>query len=180
MTIVINFFAGPGSGKSTTAAALYSEMKLQGYSVELVREYVKNWAWEGKVPNKYDQVYLFGKQARAEYSLYKKVDYIITDSPILQSGFYEYINLKRELTYPSVVNFLQMAKEDGIVHINIFLKRNKEYVEKGRFQTEQQVIKLDEEMKQWLTNKQIDFIELNCLDKDRVDSMINIIRKDKE
>jgi adenylate kinase family enzyme len=30
---VINLFAGPGAGKSTTAAALFSKMKWKGYNV---------------------------------------------------------------------------------------------------------------------------------------------------
>jgi ATP:corrinoid adenosyltransferase len=88
-TKVINMFGGSGIGKSTTAAGLYHQMKLQGLNVELVREYVKGWAWAGTKVNTYDQVYIFGKQARSEYMLYGKVDYIVTDSPILLSPIYD-------------------------------------------------------------------------------------------
>ena len=35
---VINFYGGPGSGKSTAAAGLFYKMKLGGYSVELTDE----------------------------------------------------------------------------------------------------------------------------------------------
>ena len=38
---VLNIFGGPGSGKTTSACALFSEMKMQGYSVEYVSEYAK-------------------------------------------------------------------------------------------------------------------------------------------
>ena len=30
---VINFYGGPGSGKSTAAAGLFYQMKIQGYKV---------------------------------------------------------------------------------------------------------------------------------------------------
>jgi len=38
----INFLAGPGAGKSTTTAWIFSELKLRQVSVELVTEYVKS------------------------------------------------------------------------------------------------------------------------------------------
>ena len=175
MTKVINLFAGPGCGKSSTAAALFAEMKLRGYSVELVREVVKDWAYEGKVPCKYDQVYLFGAQARSEYILYGQVDYVITDSPVLLCGFYEQYHLKRELTYPSIVNFLEMAKQEGTEHINLFLKRHKPFVQKGRYQTEEQSKQVDIDMKQWLASKNVEFIEIDCLDRERVEEILKLI-----
>jgi len=48
MTRVINLLGGPGVGKSTAAAKLFAKYKDEGKSVELVREYVKDWAWEGR------------------------------------------------------------------------------------------------------------------------------------
>lgn len=40
--IVINIFGAPGAGKSTTAAALFALMKLEGYKVELATEHAKD------------------------------------------------------------------------------------------------------------------------------------------
>ena len=39
--IVINFWGGPNSGKSTQAAGLFHRMKADNYSVEVVNEYAK-------------------------------------------------------------------------------------------------------------------------------------------
>ncbi len=36
-SIVINFFAGPGSGKSTTAAGVFFTLKTAGQKAELVQ-----------------------------------------------------------------------------------------------------------------------------------------------
>ncbi len=88
MTKVINFFAGPGTGKSTTAAGLFHRMKMDGENVELVTEYAKDMVWEGRHSVLDDQIYLFAKQNRRIVRLIDKVDYIITDSPLLMGIAY--------------------------------------------------------------------------------------------
>lgn len=69
-TTIINLYGGPGAGKSTSAAFLYYLLKANGFNVELVREYVKDWAWEKRVITNYDQIYFLGKQVRRESLLY--------------------------------------------------------------------------------------------------------------
>jgi len=36
MTLVVNLYGGPGTGKSTTAAATFAELKMAGINCELV------------------------------------------------------------------------------------------------------------------------------------------------
>jgi tRNA uridine 5-carbamoylmethylation protein Kti12 len=81
MTTVINLFGGPGTGKSTLATNLFYIMKSKDINVELVREYVKSWAYNNREPKEYDLIYLLGKQSSYETQLYGKVDYVVTDSP---------------------------------------------------------------------------------------------------
>ena len=38
MSLIINMFAGPGAGKSTTEEELFYKLKHDGYNVELVIE----------------------------------------------------------------------------------------------------------------------------------------------
>jgi ATP:corrinoid adenosyltransferase len=45
---VINLWAGPGAGKSTTASGLFYLMKTADMQVELVTEYAKDMTWEGR------------------------------------------------------------------------------------------------------------------------------------
>lgn len=142
-TTVINLLAGPGVGKSTFAADLFSALKKQGRSVELVREFVKDWAWEGKAPGMFDQVYILGNQAHAESMLYGKVEYIITDSPLLLSPFYERYNYKIDTVSNAVNKFLLLAAQNGVVHRNFWLKRTTEYKSEGRFQKKDAILELD-------------------------------------
>ena len=101
-TKVINLFGGSGIGKSTLAAALFTEMKTKLYDVELVTEFVKTMAWDGIKPTLYDQVYILGNQSKCETRLYNKVEYVITDSPLFLGPIYEEYYSGYNLTLESV------------------------------------------------------------------------------
>src|SRR5271156_5139176 len=89
MKKIVCLWGGPGTGKSTTCAGLFHKLKKLGLNVEMNREYVKDWVWEGREIISGDQVYITAKQARKEV-LYmrKEMDIIITDSPLALTTFY--------------------------------------------------------------------------------------------
>ena len=80
---VINFFGGPNLGKSTTAAGLFYKMKINGHSVEFVTEYAKDVTWEDRQSVLKDQLYIFANQNRRLERLRDKVQFVITDSPLI-------------------------------------------------------------------------------------------------
>lgn len=151
-TTVINLFGGPGTGKSTTASDIYSELKKQGESVELVREYVKHWAYTKKKIGKYDQIYLLGKQSHYESFLYGTVRYIVTDSPILLAGFYAtyYHGTIANYVEEAAKGFVNHSLEEGVKHLNFLLGRNLPYDPQGRYETEDQAIHLDNHLEDYL------------------------------
>lgn len=175
-TTVINLFAGPGCGKSTLAAGLFQAMKLRGGDVELVREYAKNWAWENRKPSKYDQVYFFGKQVRNESLLYGKVKYIVTDSPILLSAYYEKKEIGTEILLPSV---LGVWKQPDVKRVNFFLERHKPYVQKGRFQSETEAREIDKDLRKFLIANQVNFVTLTCKDDNRIANVLKYLGIDR-
>jgi thymidylate kinase len=177
MTTVINMLGGSGIGKSTTAAGLYHAMKSAGYNVELVREYVKNWAWDGKKVGQYDQIYIFGKQARSEYMLYGKVDYIVTDSPILLSPVYEkFYNDGDSMIETAAVKFLRKAENNGITHLNFVLNRTKEFISRGRYETEEQAKQIDAEVINFLNENNVDYYSLSCDDSERIVNIMKVVK----
>ncbi len=149
MTKIINLYGGPGTGKSTSAAYIFAKLKSMGKNVELVREYVKAWAWEGRIPCTYDQIYFLGKQVRHESMLYGKVDYIVTDSPVMMGGYYA-----KKYSSPEFADgikimidtYYNQSQEDGHHHYHIFLNRSKGYNPAGRYQTEEQAREIDVEL----------------------------------
>lgn len=157
MTTVINLFAGPGAGKSTLAADIYVHMKKANLSCELVREYVKDWAWEGRIISGFDQFYVLGKQIRKESLLYGKVDFIVTDSPLWSSAFYEkHYEGTTHLT-ESVKSFVSYAEEHDVRFVNYFLARPDIYQQEGRYQTEAEARQIDIEMIEMLKSLNLSF-----------------------
>lgn len=145
-TLIVNMFGGPGSGKSTLAAGLFAELKRAGISCELVAEYVKEWAWEGKQVRNYDEFYIFGQQVRRETRLYGKVPVLITDRPLeLSAVFSQFFGLKgaAEALAASASEIRAWAKQDGHSCLDIKVRRTPGYDQNGRFQTEQESNVLD-------------------------------------
>lgn len=176
-TKVINMFGGSGIGKSTTAAGLYHQMKLEGLNVELVREYVKGWAWAGTKVNTYDQVYIFGKQARSEYMLYGKVDYIITDSPILLSPVYDlFYNGEDAMVQDSAFRFIKKAEKNGVQHINFLLERQKPFNPEGRYETEEQAKAVDTYVREFLNTNQVAYHTVACSDEERINFILSKLK----
>lgn len=142
---VINLFAGPGAGKSTTAAGLFHSMKLDKFNVELVTEYAKDLTWDERWGTLDDQLYVFAKQHNRLYRLRDKVDYVVTDSPLLVGLMY-----KKPNYLPLHFDKLVMEAWNTYENYNFFLHRRKEYVQVGRTQTLEQAQEVDTRVKNYL------------------------------
>jgi hypothetical protein len=126
---VINFYGGPGSGKSTMAAAVFTKLKWFGYNVELVPEFAKDLVWEKRSKTLDDQIYIFGKQNHRLHRLIGQVDFAITDSPLLNSIYY---CQEDRPSFKSLVLDVYRSYQN----IDIFVERCKVYNPSGRLQTE--------------------------------------------
>ena len=177
MSLIVNFFGGPGIGKSTQSAGLFTEMKKRHMDVELTYEFPKVVAWEENFSAIKDQFYITANQHRNISRLYGKVRYIIVDSPIILGLIYkDRYNDKPE--YPAMfydesydVFILSLFKKYD--SLNIFLNRNDStYNQNGRFQDLKESKEIDEEIKQKLTVNNIPFIEFGVHENTAVDIQI--------
>ncbi len=148
---VINFFGGPGTGKSTTAAGVFCAMKHLKWNVELVTEFAKELTWEDRFNTLQDQLFVFAQQNRRLERLKSKVDWVVTDSPLILGNLYisdNYFN-----TYSALVNEVF----DHYDNVNFLLNRVKEYNPVGRTQTEEEARVLDDASKVLLDERQLPY-----------------------
>jgi nicotinamide riboside kinase len=136
MSIVINLFAGPGVGKSTTAAKVFAELKMRGVNCEMALEFAKDKVWEESFKTMDDQIYIFGKQFHKIWRLKDKVDVIICDSPLPISIVYDRENSK---TFHKLI----MEQFNKFQNKNYYVIRSTDYQESGRVQTKEEAEKVD-------------------------------------
>lgn len=135
MTTVINLFGSSGSGKSTTALGLAYQLKMQGYKVELVTEWIKEKIFSEDFSVMKDQLYIFAKQRRKQFILQDKgLDFIITDSPLVLSSFYG----RKYNTIDSLIESVIFNEFSKFNNLNFFLKRTHPFDPVGRMETEEQ------------------------------------------
>jgi hypothetical protein len=137
--VVINLFGGPGVGKSTNAARIFSELKESGVNCELVQEYAKRKTWEKNHVALADQFLVFGKQRHAMITAAQDVDMIITDSPLVLGIIYD-------KTGNSLLHHLIYQEHCAFHNLNFRLNRVKPYQSAGRNQTEDEAKEKDVEV----------------------------------
>lgn len=154
---IINFYGGPGTGKSTAAAATFAELKYRGVNCEYIQEYAKDAAWEKRGPKVFlAQEYIFGKQHFRFARVCEEVDVLITDSPILLGLAYMPI----DFNMPSLRNVIKEAYSN-YDNVDIFLVRKKAYNPKGRNQTEDEAKLLDGKINTLLDDNKIPYITMD-------------------
>lgn len=153
MTKVINLVAGPGSGKSTTAAGIFYELKRQDINAELATEYAKDVVWEKSTAKLGNQVYIMAKQHHRLWRLKDQVDVIVTDCPLFLSLYY---GKKQSQNFEALALELFHDFDNEV----FFIGRQKKYNPMGRIQTEEKAKEIDVELLELLKKHDItyDFI----------------------
>jgi len=175
-TLVVNFFAGPGVGKSSIMANCFAKLKWQGYNCEMAPEYAKEKVWENSLSVLTDQFYVSAKQYHIIKRLEGKVEIILTDSPLLLGLIYG----NKE---PKEFKDMLVTYFNTFNNLNIFLYRQKKYNPLGRLQTEEKAKIIDEKIKEIVNiyckpNVKIEALESN-VDKivEKIENELKILNK---
>jgi len=149
--LVINLLAGPGAGKSTTAAGVFRNLKKMGINAELVPEYAKDLTWESRDMALDNQIYVLGKQYHRLFRVMDQVEVIITDSPLIFGAIYAPEPYFAHFT-PLVVELFKSMRR-----MSYFIDRTKPYNPAGRKQTEAEAKEVDRVVHRFLNEHDIAF-----------------------
>jgi len=156
---VINLFSGPSGGKSTTAAGLFYKMKLNHMSVELVPEYAKKLLHANRLNGMLDQQeYIFAKQNAMLHPLRGRVDFAVTDSPLLLSNVYA----QKDWECYEQFRALVIATYNTYDNINIVLNRPPIFELAGRRHSEEESELLDDDVMREIKSCVIDYHVFDC------------------
>lgn len=155
----INLYGPAGSGKSTLAARIYADLKAQGIGIELITEVIKPWAYEGRVPQGFDQIHLFGKQLRREELFLRHgVPLVVTDSPLLLNCAYaEYTGTPGRHGQMDIA----LAFEDKYPSLHLYLQRSFAYQGTGRYQQESEAREFEEFLKGFLSRWMVPTLDVD-------------------
>lgn len=166
---VINLFAGPGAGKSTTAVGLFFKMKCAGHNVELVTEYAKELVYQNSPLLRF-QEHVTNQQIKRQQRLVGNVQFAITDSPLLLGLVYGERDpwwLRDEANA-----LLETWKEFD--NISFFIDRVKPYQPYGRRQSEASARAVDQKVLQMLHDHAIPFTRIQG-DENAPDRILEIL-----
>ena len=166
-TKYVNIFGGPGLGKSSLAAGLFSSLKGLDVDCELVTEQAKILTWSKRHHELACQPYVHGKQLKMLHVLNGQVDFVITDSPTLLSAFYSANNYP-----PSFTQFI-IAEFRCYNNVNYLLSRVKKYNPNGRNQTLEEAIVIDGAIQDLLSKNDIEYKFVDPSVEDRVKFVLN-------
>lgn len=173
-TYIINLIGGPGIGKSTLSALIYAKLKINKnkYTVEYVQEYAKQLVWMQEFDILNNQYYVTQRQYKLLKQMTEKVDFVITDGPIIQGLYYNLHNRDNISDKDKTQQFILQSHSE-FNNINIFLNRgNYEYESQGRLQSEEEAKEIDVILKHLLKHNNISF---ESFDSDSTENNINKI-----
>lgn len=176
ITTVVNLFGGPGVGKSTTAAGVFSLLKQRGVLCELAHEYAKDLCWEGN-PRIAHQLSVLAEQAWRVERLMGKVKFVITDSPILLSAVYAQQSSRLSSHQADLIRALAGSLHRDMRTFNILLERVKPYQSAGRYQDEDGARALDVDIRNVLRSSGVTVAEIPG-DRDAAPYIANLLTKE--
>jgi nicotinamide riboside kinase len=157
----INFYGGACSGKSTLATYVFSILKQEGYSIEYVSEFIKQWTYIPIIPKSYDSVFCSINQIHNEDIVLRgETELIVSDSPIFLQYFYNNYH-----NSPGQEGFLKIALEYETIYpsLNILLTRNDIfYRELGRYEKIDEAKLIDIKIEEMLLDLNIIYKKFNC------------------
>lgn len=153
--IVVNYFGGPGCGKTTAASETFVGLKKFGISTELVSEFAKELIVQGNTEALQHQWYVTGNQAYKVWCAAQRADVVLVDSPVLLGPIYD-------IYQSEALKNVCLEEHNRYKSINVYVER-KNYAHNmfGRVHSLTQSVSYDKIIKEFLINEHITHITLS-------------------
>ena len=152
MTVVVNFFGGPGAGKSTLALGVSSKLKQAGINCEYIHEFAKELTWDKRFNAMKNQTWILGSQYEMLRRCMGQVDVIVTDTSLLNSALYG-----QGLAFSDKIGDLAIAMFNSMNNMAFLVDRKKAYNPVGREQNEDQARMIDHDVRSLLQSMVMDY-----------------------
>lgn len=157
-TVIINLVGGPCSGKSTTAAGLFAQMKLRtDRKVEIVTEVIKDYVYDENKGAMNDQILITAQQNHRLQRLQGKVDFVISDASLLNGVIYNDFYKEHDKISSQLALDLYGEYDDNMVFL---LPRKPEYDAYGRTQTLEEAKQIDRLFVKHLQDLEVDYFDM--------------------
>lgn len=150
--LVVNFFGGPGAGKSTLALGVASKLKQAGVNCEYIHEFAKELTWDERFNAMKNQTWILGSQYEMLRRCMYQVDVIITDTSLLNSALYG-----RQLPFGDKIGDLAISMFNSMENMTFVVDRKKAYKTAGRSQNEGEALMIDQEVRDFLSSCVIEY-----------------------
>jgi nicotinamide riboside kinase len=178
--IKIGFLGAPSSGKSTVAQYFAAKLRVETKKkVELIDEYARFFVSNFGQTSLSDQYHIAHEQIDKENQASKNIDYLITDSPVILTAIYAFLNI--DWLDPKDVHYLQKTYSVLINHLHsydhLFYFSPLEAVDDGRriHVKNDEIKKIDDFIRSFLILHNIDFIELTGSSEERVNEIMKMV-----
>lgn len=173
--LLINFVGAPSSGKSIMSALTFVKLKSDHNSSEFVQEYAKQLVWANEIDDLKNQWYVTINQYKMIKAVYGKVDYVVTDSPLLLGLYYNRHENENVCNIEKTEKMI-LSKMEEFNNVYIFLKRNKNnpYEKVGRIHDENQSIEIEKNLKGLLDEFNLKYLEIES-DVNRIDKIMEYV-----
>jgi hypothetical protein len=165
---VINIFGGPGTGKSVTRARLFAELKMKHLNCEEVIEFAKDLVYDESYKVLENQEWIFANQHNRMFRLKDKVDYIVSDAPLFNSIVYSGKGEENKDFHKYVFSVFNRYE-----NLNIYLERETDYQQAGRYQDEEGAKKIDNEVLKLFNYFDVKYVKVGL--KNAVPTIISLL-----
>lgn len=176
--VKINLYGAPSCGKSVLSSLLFSELKLRGHNTELVREFAKELVYQGYDMHNLkeaDRVFILAEQMRRESILHGKVDYLITDSPVMIAAFYYNKRPAIDLAKELMKNIDHSGDE---YHFYIVPDEESEYEQYGRAHNKEESKLIDQQMMDFLKSESVSIHVISGDPNERLFKIMKVLNMD--